>query len=120
MTILRSILAMTFAIILANPTCCCAMMMADSAEKPASTCCGSEPEDNKAPHDCACLSHAPQIVDEPLSLPLAIDSTLSLPTGETICPAPIRPIRASLAQPREITNTGPPSIRRALLQVYQL
>jgi hypothetical protein len=119
MTILRSILALAFAIFLANPTCCCAMM-ADSADKPASSCCGSEPEDNKAPHDCACLSHAPQIVDEPLSIPQAIDSTLSPPTGETICPAPIRPIRVSIAQPQEITDTGPPSIRRAHLQLYQL
>jgi hypothetical protein len=109
MTLLRSILAVLFAITLANPACCCTWQ---STAEPAHHCCGGGKK-KEQPHDGSCLCAAKQVkkLEDPATLPAFTAS--ELPALDECPLPPARPTFHShpAIQPGVVQDTGPPRIR---------
>jgi hypothetical protein len=115
MLFFRTLLALIFATLLANPAYCRPGIQPETSCH--MSCCGGESEKSPA-HDCSCLSQLPpqNAEDPPATVPagsFAIEPVLEATPLPTIrwTPAP-----AILSSPSVWNDTGPPSLRLALLQ----
>jgi hypothetical protein len=107
MHVFRSIFAVIFAILIANPACCCAGVKL-AAEKPAkhSCCSGSTKEKKEAACDCGVKS--PQMAEKHIILPDA--PAMALPLPPVAVPVPLE-IPAQAIEPTvRPHNTGPPGL----------
>lgn len=119
MNLVRSILAIVFAIVIANPACCCAMPgQADQVVK-TSHCCEEKSEGKQqAPKACACPAKDHRMSEDPLLLPsfTAIELPPVLPTAERVA-LPEVPV-CEIAPPDFRIDTGPPRQRLVMLQRF--
>ncbi len=120
MNLLRSILAVLFAIVIANPACCCSMGKADEPAK-VSHCCGGtkEKEDNHSPKEpCACAVKAPKQVEDPPVVPgvTVVELPPVLPSAIAVVLPPV-PVR-ELPRPDFFHDTGPPRLRLVMFQRF--
>jgi hypothetical protein len=119
MNLLRSILAVLFAIVIANPACCCSAGKAEPAK--VSLCCGGskKKEDNHSHKEaCVCPARNPKQVEDPPVVPSAtvVELPPVLPSGIAIVLPPV-PV-SKLPQPDFFDDTGPPRLRLVLLQRF--
>lgn len=119
MNLLRSILAVLFAIVIANPACCCAVTRTD-APADVSHCCGGGTKKEKHPHKeaCACAARNPKQVEDPPVVPsiTVVELPPVLPS-EIALVLPLVPVR-ELPQPDFHHDTGPPRLRLVMLQRF--
>lgn len=119
MNLLRSILAVFFAIVIANPACCCAVTRQAKQAVTMSHCCGGKSEGKpQAPKACACPAKDHRMSEDPLLLPsfTAIELPPVLPTAERVV-LPEVPV-CEIAPPDFQIDTGPPRQRLVLLQRF--
>jgi hypothetical protein len=117
MNLLRSLLAVLFAIAIANPACCCTLRSHDEPAK-VSHCCGGPKEEKHSPDACACVAKSPQKAEEPPALPVfkAIELPTVLPPAVMVALPPI-PVR-ELPRPDFFHGTGPPRLRLVMFQRF--
>ncbi len=118
MNLLRSILAAVFAILIANPACCCT---AGKAEEPVETrhCCGGTKQEKKQlPEHCACTAKQPKQLEDPPVVPVFTAVELPPVLESSVDPRiPAVPVREVAAVDFH-HDTGPPSRRLAVLQRF--
>ncbi len=108
---IRCIFAVIFAILIANPACCCAATRV--AEKTQShSCCGSKKE--KKAGTCQCESHGQKIAEKKTSVPDAPVFTLP-PAADLPVAVVVVPHAPATIFPGPV-DTGPP---RRLLVLFQ-
>jgi len=116
MNFFRTMLALIFAMLIANPAYCCSTVQPEKASCHTS-CCGGDSEKSPA-HDCSCISQMPQqnAEDPPATVPTG--SFAIEPVFEAKLLEPVRwiPAPATISAPHVWNDTGPPSRRLALLQ----
>lgn len=118
MNFLRSILALFFAIVIANPACCCTVRKEAEPVRSHHCCGGTKKEKKELPDHCACPSASPKQLEDPPVIP--VFTAIELP-----------PVLASLEEliipevpSREVpavdfrSDTGPPLRRLAMLQRF--
>jgi hypothetical protein len=119
MNLLRSILAVLFAIVIANPACCCAVRQVEETAK-VSHCCGGGTKKEKHSHGeaCACAARNPKQIEDPPVLPCftAVELPPVLESGMEIV-LPLVPVR-ELPQPDFFHDTGPPRLRLVMFQRF--
>lgn len=121
MNLLRSILAVLFAIVIANPACCCSVERTSEPAK-VSHCCGGlkKKEEEKHSHKeaCACAAKNPKQVEDPPVIPgvTVVELPPVLPSGVAIV-LPLVPVR-ELPQPDFFLDTGPPRLRLVMFQRF--
>ena len=119
MNLLRSILAVLFAIVIANPDCCCAVMRTDTPAK-VSHCCGGGTKKEKHSHKeaCACAARNPKQVEDPPVVPgvTVVELPPVLPSRIAIVLPPV-PV-CELPQPDFFHDTGPPRLRLVMFQRF--
>ncbi len=117
MNILRSLLAMLFAIAIANPACCCTLRKAEETVA-ASHCCGGKKEEPATPAACNCAAENPKQLEEPPTVPGPLAAALPplLPSAVDLL-LPAVPVREN-SRPDFRSDTGPPRHRLALLQRF--
>jgi len=119
MNLLRSILAVLFAIVIANPACCCAVTKTEAPAQ-ASHCCGGGTKKEKHPHKeaCACAARNPKQVEDPPVIPvftaIELPPVLMSPLEVVHPPVPVR----ELPQPDFHHDTGPPRLLLVMLQRF--
>ena len=121
MNLLRSILAVLFAIIIANPACCCAVGKVEETAK-VSHCCGGGTKEKKEKHShgeaCACAAKNPKQVEDPPVVPsvtvVELPPVLASAIEVVLPPVPVR----DLPQPDFFHDTGPPRLRLVMLQRF--
>lgn len=118
MSIIRSILAVFFAILIANPACCCTLRKGAEPAQTHHCCGGTKKEQKEAPQHCACPSTSPKQLEDPPVIP--VFSPIELPPVL----ASFEELRIPEVPEREVPivdfrcDTGPPSRRLALLQRF--
>ena len=119
MNLLRSILAVLFAIVIANPACCCAVTRTEAPAQ-ASHCCGGGTKKEKHSHKeaCACAAKNPKQVEDPPVVPTVtvVELPPVLESGMEIV-LPLVPVR-ELPQPDFFHDTGPPRLRLVMFQRF--
>jgi hypothetical protein len=120
MNLLRSILAVFFAIVIANPACCCTVGKSDEPAKVSHCCGGTKKKEEKHSHKetCACAAKNPKQVENPPVVPSAtvVELPPVLPSGIAVM-LPSMPVRA-LWTPDFFHDTGPPRLRLVMLQRF--
>ncbi|MCW1883850.1 hypothetical protein OKA04_03870 [Luteolibacter flavescens] len=125
MKLLRSILAVLFAIVIANPACCCALDPVHETAK-TSHCCGGgskkkDSDGKKHPHQdgpCICAMKSPKQVEDPPVLPVFTAIELP-PVLMSLAEIPVPPVPVSeLPQPDFHHDTGPPRLRLVMFQRF--
>lgn len=118
MNLLRSLLAVFFAIAVANPACCCTART-DTGPAETSSCCGGT-EKEKAPgdHSCACEAKQPKQLEDPPQVPAFVAVELPAPAAHLPVPAAPAAPAAEKIRPGYRNDTGPPRLRLALLQRF--
>lgn len=120
MNLLRSLLALLFAIVIANPACCCTAGAgkADAPVKTSHCCGGTKQEKKQAPEHCLCPAKNPTLQEDPPVLPVftAVELPPVLPSLEELL-VPEVPVR-EVAAVDFYHDTGPPLRRLALLQRF--
>lgn len=124
MNLLRSLLAALFAIVIANPVCCCAMGSMQETVK-TSHCCGGgskkRDSDEKHPHHdgpCICATKSQKQVEDPPMLPVFTAIELP-PVLMSLAEIPVPPVPVSeLPQPDFHQDTGPPRLRLVMFQRF--
>ncbi len=115
MNLLRSFLAILFAIVIVNPACCCTAQA--TPKEAVHSCCGGKKEKKSpAPHECACRAKDPRLSEDPPALPsfTAIELPPLYPAAEMLAlPMPEERDRAT---PDFHLDTGPPRMRLMLFQ----
>ncbi|QJE96689.1 hypothetical protein [Luteolibacter luteus] len=118
MNLLRSLLALVFAIVIANPACCCTVKKVDEPVKTSHCCGGTKQEKKQAPEHCLCAAKNPKLQEDPPVIPAftALELPPILPSfGELIVPeVPAREVAAVDFH----HDAGPPLRRLALLQRF--
>ena len=118
MNLIRSILAVLFAIVIANPACCCTVRKAEEPAKVSHCCGGTKKEKKQLPEHCACPAKSVKQLEDPPALPVfkAVELPPVLPSFEALL-IPGVPARE---MPRlDFRNdTGPPLRRLAWLQRF--
>jgi len=119
MNLLRSLLAVLFAIVIANPACCCSVGKVEETAK-VSHCCGGGTKKEKHSHgdSCLCAVRNPKQVEDPPVLPVftAIELPPVLMSAPEIVLPPV-PVR-EVPQPDFYHDTGPPRLRLVMLQRF--
>lgn len=117
MNLLRSILAVLFAIAIANPACCCTLRTHDEPAR-VSHCCGGKKKEKPSHEACACVAMSPKKAEEPPALPVfkAIELPPVLPSA-TVAALPPVPVR-ELPRRDFFHDTGPPRLRLVMLQRF--
>jgi hypothetical protein len=120
MNLLRSILAVLFAIIIANPACCCSVGRTSEPAKVSHCCGGSKKKEEKHSHQeaCACAARNPKQVEDPPVVPgvTVVELPPVLPSRIAIVLPPV-PV-CELPQPDFFNDTGPPRLRLVMLQRF--
>ncbi|MEK7952849.1 hypothetical protein [Luteolibacter soli] len=118
MNLLRSILAVFFAIVIANPACCCSVTRADATAKVSNCCGGTKKEKHSDKEACACAAKSQKQVQDPPVVPgfTAVELPPVLPSMAAIVLPPV-PMR-DLPQPDFFHDTGPPRLRLVMLQRF--
>jgi hypothetical protein len=115
MNLLRSFLAILFAIVIVNPACCCTGQ--PTPKEAVHGCCGGKKEKYApVPHDCACRAKEPRLIEDPPALPgfTVIELPPLYPAAETRA-LPL-PVATSIPALDIHLDTGPPRQRLMLLQ----
>ncbi|MCW1913235.1 hypothetical protein OJ996_06615 [Luteolibacter sp. GHJ8] len=118
MSIIRSILAVLFAILIANPACCCTPRKEAEPAQSHHCCGGTKKEQKEAPQHCACPSTSPKQLEDPPVIP--VFSPIELPPVL----ASFEELRIPEVPEREVPvadfrcGTGPPLRRLAMLQRF--
>lgn len=118
MNLLRSILAVLFAIVIANPACCCTVRKAEEPAK-VSHCCGGGTKKEKHSHEsCACAAKNPKQVEDPPVVPgiTVVELPPVLPSASDVVLPPV--VVRELPQPDFFHDTGPPRLRLVMLQRF--
>jgi len=120
MNLLRSILAVLFAIVIANPACCCSVGRSSEPAKVSHCCGGSKKKDEKHSHKeaCVCATKSPKQVENTPVVPgvTVVELPPVLPSGMEIVLPPV-PV-CELPQPDFYHDTGPPRLRLVMLQRF--
>ena len=118
MNLLRSLLALLFAIAIANPACCCTVKAANEPVKTSHCCGGTKQEKKEHPDHCLCAAKNPKLQEDPPVLPVftAVELPPVLPSLEELL-VPEVPVRRVAAADFH-QDTGPPLRRLALLQRF--
>ena len=111
---LRCILAVIFAILIANPACCCAGMKPVQKEVSHSCCSGTKKE--KKESACNCEASKPLITEKHSVLPGT--PLLALPQPQISAPLPVTAPMAVIVSPVQPTDTGPPRKRLLMFQRF--
>ena len=122
MNLLRSILAVLFAIVIANPACCCAVRTVEETAKVSHCCGGGTKKEKKEKHShgeaCACAARNPKQVEDPPVIPvftaIELPPVLMSPLEVVHPPVPVR----ELPQPDFHHDTGPPRLRLVMFQRF--
>jgi hypothetical protein len=118
MNLLRSLLAVLFAIAIANPACCCTVRPHEEPAK-ASHCCGGGTKKEKPTDEaCACAAKSPKKAEDPTALP--VYKAIELPPVLSSFVEVIVPERVikEVGRPDFQLDTGPPRLRLAMLQRF--
>lgn len=118
MNLLRSLLAVLFAIVIANPACCCTVKAADQPAESSHCCGGTKQEKKQLPEHCLCAAKNPKLQEDPPVVPVftAIELPPVLPSLEELL-VPEVPVREVAAVDFH-HDIGPPLRRLALLQRF--
>jgi len=118
MNLLRSILAVLFAIVIANPACCCAVTRTEAPAQVSHCCGGAKKEKHSHKEACACAAKNPKQVEDPPVIPsmtvVELPPILSSEIAIVLPPVPVR----ELPQPGFYHDTGPPRLRLVMLQRF--
>ena len=118
MNLLRSLMALLFAIVIANPACCCAAGKADEPVTTGHCCGGTKQEKKQQPGHCLCAVKNPKLQEDPPVLPVftAVELPPVLPSLEELLVPEVPAREVAVVDFRH--DTGPPLRRLAMLQRF--